>query len=125
MKTPITPSLAQSLDGLAFAEAPSRDVVLLTECHTQTSLLCKGNPHYVPPCLYSTVSVFHRVFTPPCHVPPRLYSTMSLLHHAYVPPCLNSTMPMFHRVFTPPCLCSTVSLLHHAYVPPLTGGFYV
>ena len=92
--------------------------------------------------VYSTMSMFHPVFTPPCPC-----STQSLLHHVYVPPwsdilkkkellaseekkqhhhhyhvyvppCLYSTMFMFHRVFTPPCLCSTVSLLHHVYVPP-------
>ena len=72
----------------------------------------RRDPLHVPPCLYSTMSMFHRVFTPPC-----LCSTVSFLHHVYVPPCLYSTMSMFLRVFTPPYLCSTLSLLHNIYVP--------
>ena len=88
------------------------------------------------------MSMFHRVFTPPC-----LCFTVCLLHHVYVSLCVYSTMSMFHCVFTPPCLCFTVSLLHHVYVspflystmsmfhyvltppcldvPPWTGGFFV
>ena len=74
--------------------------------------MCSLHHVHVSPCVYSTMSMFHRVFTPPC-----LCFTVCLLHHVYVSLCVYSTVSMFHRVFTPPCLCFTVSLLHHVYVP--------
>ena len=82
----------------------------------------------IPPCLCSTLSMFHlfvfltvsmvhhacsafsvfsRVYVPPC-VPSCLYSTISGFHHVYVPPRLD----MFHHVYVPRCLC-----FHYVFIP--------
>ena len=85
--------------------------------------------------LFGSMSIFHHVSVPPC-----LSSTVSLFHQKrqrrktstrwnldtvehrtsfliYVPLCLCSTVSMFHRVYVPPCLCSTVPMFHRVYVP--------
>ena len=53
------------------------------------------NPVWRQSALCSTVSVFHRVFTPT-----RVCSTTDR----------SVLQPMFHRVFSPPCLCFTVCM---------------
>ena len=119
------------------------------------------------PCVCSAVSMFHGAciqqvcVVPLLFLPPSLYSTVSIFHRVHISACLrqqcqNSTASvfghfLFHRVqipvasifhrkciplrlyFTvsvnPPCLrsvyipislCSAISIFHHVYIPSLS-----
>ena len=68
---------------------------------------------FTPSCLCSTVPLLHHVYVPPC-----LYSTLTMFHRAFTPPCLCSTVPLLHPVYVPLCLYSTLSMFHRAFTPP-------
>ena len=81
----------------------------------RTDESCGSSTVYVsiPPCLCSTLSLFH-LFA---------FLTVSMFHHA-CSAFLFLAVFMFHRVFSPSCLYSTISGFHHGYVPPRLDMFH-
>ena len=77
---------------------------------------CECSTVYVsiPPCLCSTLSLFHFFVFLTVSMFHTACSAFSVFSPVSVPPCLYSIVLIFHHIWIPPCLCSTAS----RYVPP-------